>query len=165
MSDDELVTLGAFSTDAAAQLARARLESEGIFAFVADQFISSSFSGAAGGFRLQVRASDSAQAALILKDELGENEKPVNIDPVRIPLLGAVLGILIFLAASRLGGLGFLVVWIAMIILYAKLRSRGSSSSLLRAVSFTAGFPVTLGIFTFTPDTAKRDALDAGMAQ
>jgi len=68
-----------------AHLARAKLESEGIFAVVLDDQIASInwfYSNAVGGVRLQVREADAERAALILEMPAEEEHGPQQEDPV-----------------------------------------------------------------------------------
>ncbi len=73
VSDSEyerLVTIETFSSAWEAQLARARLEGEGIHAIVADEHfhrLYSALSSTLGGVRLQVRREDSDRAAELLR--------------------------------------------------------------------------------------------------
>ncbi len=67
---EELVTIATFSTAVEADLARARLESEGIECFLADEHtvtVNWLYSQAVGGVKLQVREADAQRAVEILK--------------------------------------------------------------------------------------------------
>lgn len=68
MERDQLVTLVTFSTSWEAQLARARLEAEGIEAVVADDNVARVYGGlgVVGGIRLQVWEPDAERAAAVL---------------------------------------------------------------------------------------------------
>ncbi len=70
MERDQLVTLVTFSTSWEAQLARARLEAEGIEAVIADEHVARVYGGlgVVGGIRLQVWQPDAARAAAALAD-------------------------------------------------------------------------------------------------
>ncbi|MDO9333397.1 MAG: DUF2007 domain-containing protein [Dehalococcoidales bacterium] len=73
MADDKLVTIATFNYAAEAYLHRAKLESEGIWSFVADEFAPNFFiTAAAGGVKLQVRESDAAEAIRILRETVGD---------------------------------------------------------------------------------------------
>jgi Putative prokaryotic signal transducing protein len=68
---ERLVTLETFTTPWEAQIARARLEAEGIHSVIADEnFVRLywALSSALGGVKLQVRKEDAAQAAELLRD-------------------------------------------------------------------------------------------------
>jgi hypothetical protein len=68
---ERLVTVETFTTPWEAQIARARLESEGIHSVIADEnFVRLywALSSALGGVKLQVRAEDVSQAAELLKN-------------------------------------------------------------------------------------------------
>jgi Putative prokaryotic signal transducing protein len=68
---EKLITVEIFSTLWEAQLARARLESEGIHSIVADESFARLYSGlsnALGGVRLRVREEDAPRAAGLLQD-------------------------------------------------------------------------------------------------
>ena len=67
---DKMVTIATFSHGIQAQVARAKLESEGIFAFLADDNMVTMnwlYSNAIGGVRLQVKESDAERSARILQ--------------------------------------------------------------------------------------------------
>ena len=69
MADEKLVTIARFSHPEEAHIVSARLESEGIWSFVADEFTVKAnwlYSNAIGGVRLQVKESDVAVARKIL---------------------------------------------------------------------------------------------------
>jgi hypothetical protein len=66
-----LVTVMQFSSGMEAQLARTKLESEGIEAYVADEHMMSinpMYDFALGGVRLQTKSSDAEKALKILND-------------------------------------------------------------------------------------------------
>ncbi len=66
---DKLVTVATFSFGEEAHLSKAKLESEGIWSFVADdRFVSANwlYSNVIGGARLQVRESEFSEATRIL---------------------------------------------------------------------------------------------------
>jgi hypothetical protein len=68
---ERLVTLETFTTPWEAQIARARLEAEGIHSVIADEnFVRLywALSSALGGVKLQVRKEDAARAAELLRD-------------------------------------------------------------------------------------------------
>ncbi|HKV11982.1 MAG TPA: DUF2007 domain-containing protein [Thermoanaerobaculia bacterium] len=68
---EKLVTVETFSTPWEAQLARARLESEGIHCVVADESFARLYCGlsnALGGVKLQVREEDAPRAAELLQE-------------------------------------------------------------------------------------------------
>jgi hypothetical protein len=70
------VTIATYIGAWEAHLARAKLESEGIFAVVLDDQIASInwfYSNAVGGVRLQVSEADAERAALILEKDSGED--------------------------------------------------------------------------------------------
>jgi hypothetical protein len=70
------VTIATYIGAWEAHLARAKLESEGIFAVVLDDQIASInwfYSNAVGGVRLQVSETDAERAALILEKDSGED--------------------------------------------------------------------------------------------
>ena len=70
MTDEDLVTVAAFAGVAEAQLARERLELEGILAFVADAQTSGVMpflTSATGGVRVQVKQEDAERAREILR--------------------------------------------------------------------------------------------------
>ncbi len=92
---EELVTIATFSMAVEADLARAKLESEGIECFLADEHtvtVNWLYSQAVGGVKLQVRESDAQRALEILKGsptltENAENHEAENTDQenVRCP--------------------------------------------------------------------------------
>ncbi len=66
MSDD-IVLLATFNQGMEAELAKAKLQSEGIESFVADEGIAASFGSiAADGIKLMVRGTDAERARAIL---------------------------------------------------------------------------------------------------
>lgn len=70
---EKLVTVETFTTPWEAQIARTRLEAEGIHSVVADENLVRLYwalSGALGGVKLQVRAEDVSQAAELLRDSV-----------------------------------------------------------------------------------------------
>lgn len=69
MERDQLVTLVTFSTSWEAQLARARLEAEGIEAVIADEHVARLYGGlgVVGGIKLQVWQPDAMRAAAVLE--------------------------------------------------------------------------------------------------
>jgi len=70
VSYERRVTIATFSTPWEAQLARARLEAEGIDAWVSDENLARlGFSNAIGGVRLQVREEEAKVAAELLQRE------------------------------------------------------------------------------------------------
>ena len=74
----ELVTVGIYSHVYEADLAVSRLESEGIMAFAADEFMVNLnwlYSNAIGGVRLQVPAPDAERAREILSTDESEDLK------------------------------------------------------------------------------------------
>ena len=77
---DRLVTLASFSTPMEAGLARSRLAAEGIDAFLDNENLVAAnwlLSGATGGVKLQVRASQIAHAQEVLqkRHELAEEDR------------------------------------------------------------------------------------------
>jgi hypothetical protein len=67
MSDEKLVTIATFSYAAEAQFHKAKLESAGIWSFVAENFAPNwGITIGAGGVKLQVRESDAKEAVKIL---------------------------------------------------------------------------------------------------
>jgi len=75
--DVELVTVGTYSHAYEADLARGRLESEGIITFAADELVNRIYSNAVGGVRLQVPAPDAVRAKEILSTDESEDLKDV----------------------------------------------------------------------------------------
>jgi len=76
--DAELVTVGIYSHAYEADLAVSRLESEGIMAFTADEFmVNRLYSSAISGVRLQVPAVDAERAREILSTDESEDLKDV----------------------------------------------------------------------------------------
>lgn len=75
--DVELVTVGTYSHAYEADLARSRLESEGIMTFAADELVNRIYSNAIGGVRLQVPAPDVERAREILSTDESEDLKDV----------------------------------------------------------------------------------------
>ena len=72
-AQEKLVTVASFNYAAEAHLYRTKLESEGIWSFVAEQFAPNWFiTVGAGGVKLQVRESDVPEATRILASK---NEK------------------------------------------------------------------------------------------
>ncbi len=70
-SAEPIITIATYSYPTEAHLNRAKLESEGIDAFVADEHMIQAnwlYSQAIGGIRLQVKESDAEKALSILKD-------------------------------------------------------------------------------------------------
>jgi hypothetical protein len=70
-TDDDLVTIARFSSAIEAHLARTKLESEGIQAFVADEHmiaINPIYDLALGGVKLQIKNSDVERARKSLGD-------------------------------------------------------------------------------------------------
>ena len=70
MERDQLVTLLTFATAWEAQLARARLEAEGIEAVIADEHVARLYGGighVVGGIKLRVWEEDAARAAAVLE--------------------------------------------------------------------------------------------------
>ncbi|MBI4334750.1 MAG: DUF2007 domain-containing protein [Chloroflexi bacterium] len=66
---DNLVTIASFSHPEEAHVVSARLESEGIWSFVADEYTVTAnwlYSNAIGGVKVKVRESDAASAAQVL---------------------------------------------------------------------------------------------------
>lgn len=71
MNKDDYITVLTFTYPYEAAIVRGRLESEDIECFVQDELtvqMHPFFSNAIGGIKLQVKASDLAQAVAILKD-------------------------------------------------------------------------------------------------
>lgn len=69
---DKLVTIGRYSTPLEANMAKLKLESAGIYAFVADEYtigINWLYSNALGGVKVQVPASVVSEAREILASE------------------------------------------------------------------------------------------------
>ncbi len=78
---DRLITVATFSRAMGAHLSKARLESEGIECFVADEFTVTMnwlYSNAIGGVKLNVKESDAQRAAEILRQE------PISTDSTEI---------------------------------------------------------------------------------
>lgn len=72
MAHDKLVTIATFNYAAEAYLYQAKLESEGIWSFVAEEFAPNWLvTIAAGGVKLQVRESDVAEAVRIPRAQQG----------------------------------------------------------------------------------------------
>ena len=76
--DVELVTVGIYSHAYEADLAKSRLESEGIMAFAANEFfVDRLYSSAIGAVKLQVRAPDAERAQEILSIDESDDLKDV----------------------------------------------------------------------------------------
>jgi hypothetical protein len=76
MRDDQLVTLRRYLNPLEAELDRARLEAEGIPAFLQDTAIMSLSTTDSPGVRLQVAAADEARAREALEAGAGEVVDP-----------------------------------------------------------------------------------------
>jgi hypothetical protein len=75
----ELVTVGTYLDPLTANMARSRLEDEGIRAFLADEEVSAmawTLTSAVGGIKLVVAAEDATRATLILADPIDEDPPP-----------------------------------------------------------------------------------------
>lgn len=73
MTEDELVTIKSYSQSYEAEIARGLLESQGIWAVVADSHtigMNWLYSDALGGVKLQVRRRDAEKALEILNEEI-----------------------------------------------------------------------------------------------
>ncbi len=78
---DDIVTIATFSYPMEAEIARGKLESEGIWAFVADDYMVTMnwlYSNAVGGVKLQVRESDTENALQILNQSSPISEEPFD---------------------------------------------------------------------------------------
>ena len=64
---DKLVTLAAFSDSLQSELAKAKLEAEGIECIITEDVTHSLFGYAAGAIKLQVKKNDTEKALKILK--------------------------------------------------------------------------------------------------
>ena len=86
---DRLVQIAAFQHQIGAHLCKARLESEGIDCFLADENLSylGPFAGEHRGIKLQVRESDAGEAVEILRQDPPETE--VEIEGLRCPRCGS----------------------------------------------------------------------------
>lgn len=93
----DLVTVATFSYPLEANLAKAQLESEGIFSFVADEHMASMnwlYSNSTGGVRLQVSKADAETARQILDhtptaEELSDDALIDSEDTPKCPKCGA----------------------------------------------------------------------------
>lgn len=89
-----LLTVAHFDFPWEAQLARARLEAEGIDAWVADEFTIGMqwlYSNALGGVRVQVDAEDLFRARAILAENRSQDvEQQAGTDPLVCPCCGSV---------------------------------------------------------------------------
>ncbi len=75
--DDDLITLATFGNELEAQVARTKLESDGIEAFVADDVtlrMNGFWSAALGGVKLRVRRRDEAEAKRSLEENVSTEE-------------------------------------------------------------------------------------------
>lgn len=68
-TEDKLVTIATFNQSAEAYLNKAKLESEGIWSFVAGEYATKWVIPISGGIELQVRESDAEEAIKILKNQ------------------------------------------------------------------------------------------------
>ncbi|HSK76243.1 MAG TPA: DUF2007 domain-containing protein [Thermoanaerobaculia bacterium] len=112
---EKLVTVETFSTPWEAQLARARLETEGIHSVIADEnFVRlyCALSNALGGVKLQVRKEDAPRAAELLQDRhpIPEIYLVTEEDAAQPRCPGCKSDNLDFERWSRLGFLGSLVI-------------------------------------------------------
>ena len=112
---EKLVTVETFSTPWEAQLARARLETEGIHSVIADEnFIRLywALSNAVGGVKLKVREEDAPRAAELLKDRhpIPEIYLVTEEDAARPRCPGCRSDNLDFERWSRLGFIGSWVI-------------------------------------------------------
>jgi hypothetical protein len=111
-----LVTIGIYSHPYEADLAKARLEAEGIVAFVADEFLVNLnwlYSNALGGIRLQVPEPDMEMAQQMLSDDASQEVQDSSFDEehaLACPKCGSKATEYVDLVARRVTYLSWLVV-------------------------------------------------------